>query len=102
MLVSGLRSATRCTARFFSIRWPPMARRTVFWLQGVTIAWMAVEFGVSAYAAVSARSPALFAFSSDSLVELLSASVVVAQWVPGVTVSEHRATRWAAVLLCVL
>lgn len=80
----------------------PARRPVVFWLQGITIAWMVVEFGVSAYAAVSARSPALFAFSSDSLVELLSASVVVAQWVPGVTVSERRATRWAAVLLLVL
>jgi divalent metal cation (Fe/Co/Zn/Cd) transporter len=80
----------------------PVRRTPVFWLQGITIAWMLAEFGVSAYAAISARSPAMFAFSSDSLVELLSATVVLLQWVPGVSISERKATRTAAVLLFVL
>ena len=31
-------------------------RTRVFWLQGVTLAWMFVEFGVSAYAATTAHS----------------------------------------------
>lgn len=71
----------------------------VFWLQGVTLAWMLVEFGVSAYAAITAHSPAMLAFGADSLIELLSASVVLLQWVPGLTLSERKATRAAAVLL---
>jgi divalent metal cation (Fe/Co/Zn/Cd) transporter len=79
---------------------PP--RPQVFWLQGVTLGWMAVEFGVSAYAAITAHSPALLAFGSDSLVELLSGTVVLLQWTPGVSLSERRAARAASVLLFVL
>jgi divalent metal cation (Fe/Co/Zn/Cd) transporter len=77
-------------------------RTQVFWLQGVTLAWMLVEFGVSAYAAITARSPAMLAFGSDSLVELMSAAVVLSQWVPSVSISERKATRTASVLLFVL
>jgi divalent metal cation (Fe/Co/Zn/Cd) transporter len=80
----------------------PKPRPRVFWLQGVTLVWMLVEFGVSAYAALSARSPAMLAFGSDSLVELLSAAVVLLQWIPGVSISERKASRAAAVLLFVL
>jgi divalent metal cation (Fe/Co/Zn/Cd) transporter len=75
---------------------------TVLRLQGVTLAWMLVELGVSAYAAVTARSPAMMAFGSDSLVELLSAVVVLLQWIPKMSISERRAHRAAAVLLFVL
>jgi divalent metal cation (Fe/Co/Zn/Cd) transporter len=80
----------------------PKPRAAVFWLQGVTLAWMLAEFGVSVYAAVTAHSPAMLAFGSDSLVELLSAAVVIWQWIPGVSVSERRASRTAGVLLFVL
>ena len=75
---------------------------TVFWLQGITLAWMSVECGVSGYAAVTARSPALAAFGSDSLVELLSAGVVLMQFLPQVRLSERNAARSAGVLLFVL
>ncbi len=71
-------------------------------MQGVTLAWMLVEFGVSAYAAVTAHSPAMLAFGSDSLVELLSATVVLLQWIPSMSISERRASRIAGVLLFVL
>ena len=74
----------------------------VLWLQSVTLAWMLVEFGVAAYAAATAHSPALLAFGSDSLVELLSATVVLLQWVPGVALSERRASRAAGALLLLL
>jgi len=77
-------------------------RKRVYWLQGITLAWMLVEFGVAAYAAATAQSPAMLAFGSDSLVELLSASVVLLQWVPGVAISERKAARTTAVLLFVL
>jgi divalent metal cation (Fe/Co/Zn/Cd) transporter len=75
---------------------------TVFWLQGITLAWMLVECGVSGYAAVAARSPALAAFGSDSLVELLSAGVVLLQFLPQVRLAERTAARAAGALLFVL
>jgi divalent metal cation (Fe/Co/Zn/Cd) transporter len=77
-------------------------RTRVFWLQSVTLAWMLVEFGVSAYAAITARSPVMLAFGSDSLVELISAAVVLLQWVPRVSISERKATRTASLLLFAL
>jgi divalent metal cation (Fe/Co/Zn/Cd) transporter len=80
----------------------PKPRASVLWLQGVTLAWMLVEFGVSAYAAVTAHSPAMLAFGSDSLVELLSAAVVLLQWIPGMSISERRASRTAGALLFAL
>jgi divalent metal cation (Fe/Co/Zn/Cd) transporter len=63
---------------------------------------MLVEFCVSAYAAITAHSPVMLAFGSDSLVELMSATVVLLQWVPGVSISERKATRTASLLLFVL
>jgi hypothetical protein len=71
----------------------PKLLASVLWLQGITLAWMLVEFGVSAYAAITAHSPAMFAFGSDSLVELLSATFVLLQWIPGVSLSQRRAAE---------
>jgi divalent metal cation (Fe/Co/Zn/Cd) transporter len=76
--------------------------RTVLWLQGITLAWMLVECGVSIYAAKAAHSAALLAFGSDSFVELLSASVVLAQWIPGIAIAERRINRLAGGLLFLL
>ncbi|MGO8720971.1 MAG: cation transporter [Acidobacteriaceae bacterium] len=82
---------------------PPLRRSaTVFWLQGITLAWMLVECGVSLYAAATAHSPALLAFGSDSFVELLSACVVLLQFVPRMSISEQTATRSAGILLFAL
>ena len=81
---------------------PPRPSRTVLWLQLVTLAWMLVECGVSLYAANVARSAALLAFGSDSLVELLSASLVLAQCIPGIGIAERRAGRIAGGLLFLL
>jgi divalent metal cation (Fe/Co/Zn/Cd) transporter len=80
----------------------PKPRTSVLWIQRVTLAWMLVEFGVSAYAAVTAHSPAMLAFGSDSLIELLSATVVLLQWIPSMSISERRASRIAGALLFVL
>lgn len=63
---------------------------------------MIVEGGVSLYAAWSARSVALLAFGGDSLVELLSASVVLFAFLPQSSLSKERAARWVGVLLFVL
>ncbi|MEO6830521.1 MAG: cation transporter [Acidobacteriaceae bacterium] len=79
-----------------------LSRGIVFWLQGLTLLWMIAECGVALYAAAAAHSPALLAFGSDSLVELFSASVVLLQFLPRVSISERNASRAAGLLLFVL
>jgi divalent metal cation (Fe/Co/Zn/Cd) transporter len=81
---------------------PHSQKQVILWLQGVTIAWMLVECGVALYAAAAAHSPAMLAFGSDSLVELLSASVVSLQFVPGIALSDRKAGRAASILLFLL
>jgi divalent metal cation (Fe/Co/Zn/Cd) transporter len=81
---------------------PARPSRTVLWLQLITLAWMLVECGVSIYAAKMSHSAALLAFGSDSFVELLSASVVLAQYIPGISIAERRANRLAGGLLFLL
>jgi divalent metal cation (Fe/Co/Zn/Cd) transporter len=76
--------------------------REVAWLQYVTIAWMLVECALSLAAAAQAHSVALLAFGSDSLIELLSASVVLLQFVPRFPLKKVHAERAAAVLLFLL
>ena len=71
-------------------------------LQLVTIAWMLIECGISLAEAKSARSPALLAFGFDSLVELLSATVVLLQVRSRFPLKRRSATRIAGVLLLVL
>lgn len=78
------------------------APKLVLWVQCITLAWMAIEAGVSLYAAAAARSIALLAFGSDSLVELLSAGVVLLSFGKRVYLSRDRAARWAGILLFVL
>lgn len=63
---------------------------------------MLLEVGISGFAAVTAHSPAMLAFGSDSLVELLSATIVLMQWTPGFAISQRFASRTAGVLLYVL
>jgi divalent metal cation (Fe/Co/Zn/Cd) transporter len=74
----------------------------VLWLQIVTLAWMLIECGISLYAAATAHSPALLAFGSDSLVELLSASIVLLHYSSPKIISERNAARMAGALLFVL
>ncbi len=76
--------------------------RRVMWLQWTTLAWMAMECGVSLAAAAKAHSVALSAFGSDSLVELLSAVVVLLQFLPRFPLRKRHAERAAAVLLFAL
>jgi len=81
---------------------PRDTNRTIKRLQVVTICWMLVECGVALTVAWRAHSPALFAFGSDSSVELLSAIVVLLQFTSIVKVSTERAARLAGILLYVL
>jgi divalent metal cation (Fe/Co/Zn/Cd) transporter len=81
---------------------PVRRSRKVLWLQVVTLAWMLVECGVSLFAAAAAHSPAMLAFGSDSLVELLSAAVVLLQYARPASISQRKAGRIAAILLFAL
>ena len=81
---------------------PTVPSAAVFWLQGITLTWMLVECGLSLYAAAAARSPAMLAFGSDSFVELLSAGVVLLQFLRQVSTSQRNAARTAGALLFAL
>lgn len=80
----------------------PRLPRQVAWLQGITLAWMTVECAGSLWAAARAHSVALLAFGSDSLIELLSAAVVLLQFLPRFPLRKAHAERAAAVLLFLL
>lgn len=73
-------------------------------VQQITIAWMCIEAGVSLWAAVRAKSPALLAFGGDSAVELLSAVVVWRRFRRNLLdePAERRAARIAGALLIIL
>ena len=51
--------------------------RQAFWLEWVTIAWMGIEAAVAIGAGVAAGSITLLAFGIDSLIELVSAGVLI-------------------------
>jgi divalent metal cation (Fe/Co/Zn/Cd) transporter len=72
------------------------------WLQGITLAWMLVECALSLVAARRAHSVTLLAFGSDSLIELLSAVVVLFQFSPRFPLRKPHAERAAAILLFLL
>jgi divalent metal cation (Fe/Co/Zn/Cd) transporter len=76
--------------------------RQVLWLQWITLAWMALECGTSLWAAAQSHSVALLAFGSDSLLEMLSATVVLLQFLPRFALKKMYADRAAAVLLFTL
>jgi divalent metal cation (Fe/Co/Zn/Cd) transporter len=74
--------------------------RRILHLQILTIVWMIVEAGASLGTAWRFHSPALFAFGGDSLIELLSAAVVLGRF--RFELNEARAARIAGVLLFML
>ena len=76
--------------------------RQIMRLQVFTLIWMVVECALALFSAWRARSSVLLAFGADSLVELLSALVVLLQFVPSLAVSTARAARLAGILLFVL
>jgi divalent metal cation (Fe/Co/Zn/Cd) transporter len=60
---------------------------------------MLVECSVALFAAWQAESVSLLAFGSDSLVELISAAVVLLQFTPRLQISQVRAARFSGSLL---
>jgi divalent metal cation (Fe/Co/Zn/Cd) transporter len=81
---------------------PAALPRQVAWLQWITLVWMTLECAGSLYAAARAHSVALLAFGSDSLIELLSAAVVLLQFLPRFPLEKAHAERAAAILLFLL
>ena len=80
------------------------AGRRVRFLQVFTLAWMTGEAAASLLAAWMAHSTAMLAFGGDSLIELLSAAVVLWRFTtPAASErAERRAARIAGVLLVLL
>ena len=75
--------------------------RRIRFLELFTIVWMTCEAGASLLAAWLAHSPSLLAFGGDSLIELLSASVVLWRFTARAASeqAERHAARIAGVLL---
>jgi len=67
-------------------------RRRGFWLEYATLAWMVAEAAVAITAGVIASSIALVGFGLDSVIELLSASIVIWQ-LRGEIAGQDRETR---------
>jgi divalent metal cation (Fe/Co/Zn/Cd) transporter len=81
---------------------PGVMRSHIRRLQIITLLWMLAECAIALAAAWRAQSSVLLAFGADSFVELMSALVVLLQFVPRFTLSEARASRLAGILLFVL
>lgn len=75
-------------------------RRRIIRLQVITLVWMSIEAAVSLVTAWRVHSPALLGFGGDSLIELLSAAVVLARF--RFRFEEARAATAAGLLLLVL
>ncbi len=79
-------------------------------LEWMAIGWMIIEAVGALWAGVHAHSVALSGFGVDSLIELLSAGILVQRLTiqvrggdaEAVEAAEHRAARWAAGLLGLL
>jgi divalent metal cation (Fe/Co/Zn/Cd) transporter len=78
--------------------------RQVLRLQVVTIIWMSVEGCVALVTSWEAHSPALLTFGGDSLIELLSAAVVLLRFRVNsrYALPEKRSARIAGALLFAL
>ena len=76
----------------------PLERRILL-LQWVTLSWMVIECSVALTSAWKARSVSLLAFGSDSLVEVVSAAVVLMLFAPRFSIPQIRAAKICGLLL---
>jgi divalent metal cation (Fe/Co/Zn/Cd) transporter len=67
--------------------------RNAFWLEYLTLGWMAVEAAVGIGAGIAAGSLALIAFGADSLIELASAGVLIWRLTVELRQGQHFAER---------
>jgi len=79
----------------------PASSRLIL-LQSLTLLWMLLECAVALVSAARAHSPALLAFGSDSLIELLSASLVILALAPRFQLHRRPIDRASAILLFLL
>jgi divalent metal cation (Fe/Co/Zn/Cd) transporter len=68
--------------------------RRAFRLEYLTVAWMVVEAGVAIGAGIGARSVSLLVFGIDSVIELVSAGVMI--WRLGIELRRGRVVAEAA------
>jgi divalent metal cation (Fe/Co/Zn/Cd) transporter len=73
--------------------------KRILFLQFATVVWMLTECVVALMAAWNASSVALLAFGADSVVELISAAVVLLQFSPQFHISQITAARFCGMLL---
>ena len=76
--------------------------RQIVWLQTITLVWMLAECAGALFAAARVHSVALLAFGVDSLIELLSAALVLLAFLPWVSRQKEITERASAVLLFLL
>jgi len=83
--------------------------RQAFWLEWLTIAWMVIEAAVALWSGYFAHSITLLAFGLDSVIELISAGVLI--WRLTIELrhgqsfseeAEHRASKFGGALLFAL
>jgi divalent metal cation (Fe/Co/Zn/Cd) transporter len=83
--------------------------RQAFWLEWLTIAWMVIEAAVALWSGYTSHSITLLAFGLDSVIELVSAGVLV--WRLTIELrhgqvfsesAEHRASKIGGALLFAL
>jgi divalent metal cation (Fe/Co/Zn/Cd) transporter len=80
----------------------PTNPRSLIPLQSVTLVWMLIECAIALWAAARAHSPALLAFGFDSLIELLSAALVLLALVPSLGFHRRQIDRASGTLLFLL
>jgi divalent metal cation (Fe/Co/Zn/Cd) transporter len=71
-------------------------------IQWLTVGWMTIEVGIALVAALRAHSVVLAAFGGDSVIELLSAAVVLARFHSTSRVTEKSAGKITGWLLIAL
>ena len=76
-----------------------IADKRIIILQWATLGWMIVECSVALTAAWRARSVSLLAFGSDSFIEVVSAIVVLLQFVSRWRISPVRSAKLCGLLL---
>lgn len=75
------------------------SQKRIIALQWVTLCWMVLECAGALFAAWKAKSVSLLAFGSDSFVEVISAAIVLLQFVSRWRFSSARAAKLCGLLL---
>lgn len=77
-------------------------QRPIVMLQLITVLWMCVEGAIALFAAIEAKSIALLGFGADSVIELISAFVVLLRFQQTSRITEAITARITGFLLLAL